>query len=296
METRRLEAFVALVDAGGFRQAADELFITQPALSQQIARLEKDVGVQLIDRTTRPITTTEAGREFYFRCRNVLDSMREVSQLLSDARDAQFGRVRIGIVPAMLFASPARAVRTFQERFPEAEVSLRSIATGTLIEELEQGSVDVAVLLTRPTLKDLSTVDLFSDDYMVCLPSGHRLGGQDEVSFAELRDERFIQGIRAANRMGFDSVVSACMSAGFSPNSVEAFGSYLDHAGLVSAGMGVSFAPQSFAHLRPNGVSYHKLVNPSASMTATISWYPRRLDSVGRAFVDHCIADCTTGG
>ena len=296
METRRLEAFVALVDAGGFRQAADELFITQPALSQQIARLEKDVGVQLIDRTTRPITTTEAGREFYFRCRCVLDAMREVLQLLSDARDAQFGRVRVGIVPAMLFGSPASAVRSFQERFPEAEVGLRSIATSKLIEELEQGSVDVAILLTRPSLKDLSSVDLFSEDYMVCLPSGHPLEGQVEVSFAQLRDERLIQGIRSANPMGFDSVVSACMSAGFSPNSIDAYGSYLDHAGLVSAGMGVSFAPESVAHLRPNGVSYHKLVNPSASMTTSISWYPRRLDSVGRAFVDHCIAECTTGG
>lgn len=296
METRRLEAFVSLVDAGSFRLAADELFITQPALSQQIARLEKDVGVQLIDRTTRPITTTEAGREFYFRCRNVLDSMREISQLLEDAREAQFGRVRIGIVPAMLFASPARAVRSFQERFPEAEVSLRSIATSTLIEELEQGSVDVAVLLTTPDLKDLSSSELFSENYMVCLPSGHPLTAQEEVSFTDLRDERLIQGIRAANPVGFDSVVAACMNAGFSPNSVSAFGSYLDHAGMVSAGLGVSFAPESFEHLRPNGVVYRKLVRPRASMTTSISWYSRRLDSVGRAFVEHCIAECRTDG
>ncbi|MBS3182945.1 LysR family transcriptional regulator [Leucobacter manosquensis] len=296
METRRLEAFVALVDAGGFRQAADELFITQPALSQQIARLEKDVGVQLIDRTTRPITTTEAGREFYFRCRNVLDSMREISQLLEDAREAHFGRVRIGVVPAMLFASPARAIRSFQSHFPEAEVLVRSLATSTLIEELEQGSVDVAVLLTRPDLKDVSAVDLFSEDYMVCLPSGHPLEAYDEVSFGQLRGERLIQGPRAANPMGFDSVVAACMNAGFSPRSVNAYGSYLDHAGLVSAGMGVSFAPESFEAIQPNGVVYRKLVKPRASMTASVSWYPRRLDSVGRAFVEHCIAECTSGG
>ena len=295
METRRLEAFVALVDAGGFRQAADELFITQPALSQQIARLEKDVGVQLIDRTTRPVTMTEAGREFYFRCRGVLDAMSEVSQLLDDAREARFGRVRIGIVPAMLFSSPAPAVRSFQARFPEAEVQLRSIATSTLIEELEQGSVDAAVLLTRPDLKDLSSVDLFSEDYMVCLPSGHRLADQEEVNFSDLREERLIQGLRAANPIGFDSVVAACMNAGFSPNSMSAYGSYLDHAGLVSAGLGVSFAPESFAYLRPNGVVYRRLVRPRANMTTSISWYSRRLDSVGRAFVDHCIAECTAG-
>lgn len=295
METRRLEAFVALVDKGGFRQAADELFITQPALSQQIARLEKDVRVRLIDRTTRPITVTEAGREFYFRCRNVLDAMNEISQLLDEARGAQFGRVRIGIVPAMLFAPPTRAVRTFQRRSTEVEVTLRSFATSSLIEELEQGTIDVAILLVRPDLKDLSTVDLYSEDYMVCLPSGHPLAKQDEVSFAQLRNERFLQGTRSANPVGFDSVVAACMSAGFSPNSLEVMGSYLDHAGLVSAGMGISFAPTSFAYLRPHGVEYRKLVQPTANMTVSVSWYQRRLDSAGETFVKHCIAECETG-
>ncbi|WP_181158541.1 LysR family transcriptional regulator [Leucobacter massiliensis] len=292
METRRLEVFIALADAGGFRQAADRLFITQPALSQQIMRLEKDVGVQLIDRSTRPISLTEAGREFYFRCKNVLDAMGEVSQLLEDAREVRFGRVRIGIVPAMLFAAPARMVRTFRQRFPKAEVQLRSIATSYLVEELEQGSIDVAILLTRPELKDVASHALYGEDYLVCLPEDHPLAAQEQVSFAQLRNERILQGPRSANPAGFDSIIAACVGAGFSPKTGEAYGSYLDLAGLVSAGMGVSFVPVSYGDLRPSGVVYRPLVDPTVSMNVSVSCYERRLDSVGRAFVQHCIESC----
>lgn len=291
METRRLEVFVTLVDVGGFKQAADVLFITQPALSQQIARLEKEVGVQLIDRSTRPLSTTEAGREFYFRCRNVLDAMRDIDQLRDEAREVRFGRVRIGIVPAMLFSTPVKAIRSFTEKHPDAEVILRNISTSQLIEELEQGSLDVAILLTQPELKELSSVELFSEDYLICLPEGHRLAAQEEVSFAELRDERILQGPRNANPEGFDAVVAACMGAGFSPRSLGIYGSYLDHAGMVAAGMGVSFVPVSFDGLRPHGVVYRRLVKPTVGLTVSLSWYERRLESVGKAFVRHCIEE-----
>lgn len=194
METRRLEIFVALVDAGGFKQAADSLFITQSALSQQIARLEKDIGVALIDRSTRPIVPTEAGREFYFRCRKVLDAMKDITQLLTDERGREFGRVRVGIVPAMMFSEPARTVRSFIHRHPGANLTVHSAATTLLIDELEQGSIDVAILLTQPDLKGLSSVALFTEDYLVCLPTGHTLAKREEVSFAQLRNERILQG------------------------------------------------------------------------------------------------------
>lgn len=289
METRRLEIFVALVDAGGFRQAADLLFITQPALSQQITRLEKDVGVQLIDRSTRPISVTPAGKEFYFRCRGVLDAMQDIAQLLDEARDVQFGRVRVGIVPAMLFSRPTAAIRSFTAKHPDAEVVLRNLSTAQLLEELEQGSLDIGILLTQPELKGLTSTQLFSEDYLVCLPEGHRLAAQDSIPFSELRSERILQGPRNANPEGFDAVVAACMGAGFSPRSLGVYGSYLDHAGMVSAGMGVSFVPVSLSDLVPHGVIYRRLTDPTVGLTVSLSWYDRRLDPVGRAFVRHCI-------
>lgn len=291
METRRLEVFVTLIDAGGFKQAADALFITQPALSQQISRLEKDVGVTLVDRSMRPIAPTEAGREFYFRCRRVLDAMQDIDGLLDEDRSLALGRVRVGVVPAMMFSHPARVLRGFRRRYPNANVTVRSMATSVLIEELEQGSIDVAILLTEPDLKDLSSHTLHAEPYLVTLPEDHPLAAQDEVSFEQLRGERILQGPRVANPEGWDAVIAACMRAGFSPRQGEAFGSYLDQAAMVSAGQGVAFIPSSLTDIPVHDVVYRPLVNPTVELRSAVSWYERRLDSVGRALVRHCIAE-----
>lgn len=295
MDQRRLEAYVRLVESGAFRQTAIELNVTQPALSQMIARLEKDIGLKLIDRSTRPVTTTEAGREFYFRSRKVLDAMQSIESLVQDAHEARFGRVRIGIVPAMMFSEPAKSVRSFIQQNPQAEVQVRSLATALLLEELAQGSVDVAILLTKPDLKGVSNVELYREDYMVCLPEGHHLTELDEVKFAMLEDENLIRGWRGANAEGYDAIIAACAGAGFSPKGISVHGSYLDHAGMVSAGMGVSFAPVSFQHMRPNNVTYRTLTDPTVGMAVSISWFEDHLDSVGKKFVEHCIAECAGG-
>jgi DNA-binding transcriptional LysR family regulator len=290
METRRLEAFVILVDAGGFRQAAEELFITQPALSQQIARLELDVGVKLVDRSTRPISVTPAGREFYFRCRRVLDAMSEVETLLDDTRSARFGRVRVGTVPALLFGSPARAVGSFKKEHPGTDVTLRNVPTVQLLEEFEGGDLDICLLLSRPDLKGVSTLDLFEEQMLVCLPEDHPLAEFEEISFEQLKGERILQVPRSAFPEGFDAIVVACMKAGFSPRGQTTMGSFIDHAAMVSAGMGVSFIPSYMTGLKPDGVVYKRLAGPGVKLTATISWFDNRLDSVVEAFIRHHIS------
>lgn len=294
MDKRRLEAFVRLVEKGGFRHAAGELNITQPALSQLISRIEKEVGIQLIDRSTRPVATTQAGKEFYFRSRKVLDAMGEIDRLVEDAHTAKFGRVRIGVVPAMLFAAPTRSVRHFQQEYPDVEIEIESVKTIDLVESVRRGGIDVAILLTAPRIEGISSVELYSEEYVVCLPEGHSLTQKKEVHFSDLENERIIHGTRSATPTGFDAILVACAEAGFSPQFLSVPGSYLDQAGLVSAGMGVSFAPASFQHLRPNNVEYRPLINPKVGTPVSISWFEDRIDQAGKMFVQHCINQCTS--
>lgn len=292
MDRRRLEAFILLTELGGFRNAASELKTTQPAFSQLIARLETEVGMKLVDRSTRPITTTQAGKEFYFRAVKVLDAMAAIDTLVEDSQAARFGRVRVGVVPALLFSSPAKSVRSFKAQRENVEVTLQNLRTSDLVEALDQGSVDVGIMFTVPELKELSSESLYSEEYMVCLPEGHPLTAKGVVEFADLEHERLIHGHRSSYPQGHDSIIAACASAGYSPQYFAQMGSFLDHAGMVSAGMGVSFAPTSFKHLRPNGVEYRPLTSPSVGITATINWFEDRLDEAGRAFVRHCIHEC----
>lgn len=292
MDRRRLEAFILLAELGGFRHAASELKTTQPALSQLIARLESEVGMKLIDRSTRPITTTQAGKEFYFRAVKVLDAMSAIDTLVEDSQAARFGRVRVGVVPALLFSSPTKSVRSFKTQHENVEITLQNLRTSDLVEALDRGSVDVGIMFTVPDLKDLSSQPLYSEDYMVCLPEQHPLTAKRVVEFADLEHERLIHGYRSSYPQGHDSIIAACASAGYSPQYFAQLGSFLDHAGMVSAGMGVSFAPTSFQHLRPNGVEYRTLTNPSVGVTVTVNWFEDRLDEAGRAFVRHCIQEC----
>lgn len=293
MDRRRLEAFVRLVELGGFRNAANELNITQPALSQLIARIEKEVGLKLIDRSKRPVTATQAGTEFYFRSRKVLDAMNAIDDLVADAQNAKFGRVRVGVVPAMLFAAPTRSIRSFKDNHPDVEMQVQNLFTTHLIDGLEQGSVDVAILLTVPDIKGLTSVELYTEDYMVCLPKGHPLTAKSVVKFTDLEHEQILHGPRGSNPTGHDAILAACTSAGFSPKYLPASGSFLDHAGMVSAGMGVSFAPASFQYLRPNEVEYRTLTSPKVGMSVSINWFEDRLDEAGKVFVRHFIETCT---
>jgi DNA-binding transcriptional LysR family regulator len=220
--------------------------------------------------------------------------MEEVTGILSKKRRRDIARVRVGIVPTMLYSRPAATIRQFKALHPDTNVDVRSVVTTALIDDLEQGHVDVAICLTNPPLKGISSFELFTEEYLLCLPEGHRLAQQDEVSFTDLRYERIMHGPRSANPQGFDGIVAACMGAGFSPHITGVIGSYLDQAALVSVGLGVSLMPISISAMRPSGVVYRPIATPSAGFTASISWFDRRIDSVGRAFIRYFRSEYST--
>lgn len=290
MDIRRIELFVTLVESGGFRQAAEQLFISQPALSQQIARLETSIGLRLVDRSTRPITMTAAGREFYFQCRRILEAVGEAENLLDGARNATIGRLRIGVVPAMLFSTPPLVIRSFQKANPGLDITLKHLTTTQLIEELETGNLDVVVLLTQPEAKGMQSVSLFSEKYQICLPADHPLADQQQITFAELKGERFILVSRPGSPENFDATVAACMRAGFSPRGHSTAGSFLDHACMVAAGMGVCLIPESLTRHKIEGTVYRPLIDPTVELTASLTWYEQRRDAALTSFVEHFTA------
>ncbi|MDT9593025.1 LysR family transcriptional regulator [Nocardioides zeae] len=277
METRRLEMYVSLVDAQSFRTAAEQLFISQPALSQQIIRLETDLGIQLLDRSTRPFTVTAAGREFYLRCRAVLEQVRDLEGLLNELQAGELGRVRVALTRALVYGHLPAVVKEFRDASPRVDLPITYSTTVQILEELEGGRQDVAVLFTRHTDKGFECAELFREPYLLALPDDHPLADRDEVSIADLRHEQIISIPRHAAPEVHDALVVACMKAGFSPRGPVAAGSYLDHVGMVSAGAGVSFLPRSLTGTRLPNVVYRPLVEPRLDATAYVIWHPDRL-------------------
>jgi len=279
--------FVTLVDAGSFRSAAEQLFISQPALSQQINRLETDLGLQLIDRSQRPVRLTAAGREFHIRCRDVLDQVTEIESLMSAVKDGTVGRVRLGLASALMYGHVPSAVKVFREAFPRVEVEISNRVTTQVQEELEEGRLDVAILFTRSSMKGLTSRRLYSEPYRVALPIDHPLAGEECVTFSQLREESVIMIPRHAAPENHDALIVACMQADFSPRGPVVAGSYLDHVALTSAGFGVSFVPESLTRLRLDNVVYKPIGAPTVEATISISWFQDRANFAARAFVEH---------
>lgn len=289
METKRLEVFVEVVNAGGFRAAAGRLYLSQPAISQQIARLEQEIGVQLLDRSVRPTRVTAAGREFYGRCLRVLEGMRSVEALFEDAAAVRFGRVRIGLDRSLMHGDLPGVIRAFRERYPSAEVELRTVASGLLGEELESGRIDLGIGLSLGVTGRATSQRLSSEPLLLCLPARHPLTEYSDVSFVDLRNEAIILRPREEEPENHDAVIVACMAAGFSPRGVALPGSYLDHVGFTAGGYGLSLIPRSLAQLSLSTVRYLPFAREEAAAITAISWVPDRLDGVSSLLLRHCV-------
>jgi DNA-binding transcriptional LysR family regulator len=286
METRRLEYFQALAEDGNFSRAAERLRISQSALSQQIQRLEEEVGAYLFDRTTRPVALTEVGQRLLEHSAELLERVRAIERLRTAAGRGETGSLRIGVIPLALFGDVPERIRRFRRRYPDVHVTVRRSDTSPLIDLLEAGRVDVAFLNASPSAPVLCNAVLGTTPLSVAVPVDHRLATAASVRLADLRDEELVMFPREVASENFDLVVSACMAAGFSPRLVTTTGGYADQVGYVAAGAGVALLPREIESVRNDGVARVPLEEPGVSLTMRVAWRPARLNGQLRAFLD----------
>lgn len=296
METRHLEIYVALVDEGSFSKAAQKFYISQPALSQQINRLEKELGAKLIDRSARQLTQTAVGKRFYIECKKLLACALDIEQLFSDGQHGRIGRVRLGLTPSLRYGRMPSVIKKYADAHPNVEADLFFETTSQLVEMLECGQVDVAIMLTEPELEGLTSKPLFADPYVVVVPDDHPLATEEKVSFRQLKGELLISIPRINAPENHDALIAGCLQAGFSPRGPVVSGSYIDHVSLTSAGKGLSFIPSSMAKLNMENIIYKELVEPVVFANVTICWYPERTDFVLEAFLEHCFTEFNVRG
>ena len=256
MEHRQLEYFVALVDERSFSRAAERLFISQPALSQQIQRLEESIGLELIDRSVRPFELTPAGEHVYAEAQRVLESVADILRVSSEARDGRIGRVRVGIAPSLLFGPITGMLRAFQQENAGVQMVLERRTTNQLRVAFAQGRLDVLLLFAPAALPSSSSVALYREPFLAALHRDHPLTSQPYVKFAQLREETFISVPRDESPENVDVLVQACMNAGFSPQMSNVQGTYLEHIGFVSAGLGVALIPETITRYAATDVVY----------------------------------------
>nr|WP_255426399.1 LysR substrate-binding domain-containing protein [Pseudonocardia sp. C8] len=280
-----MEYFRVLAEDGNFSRAAERLRISQPALSQQIQRLEAEVGAPLVDRTSRPVALTEVGRRLLEQTAELLDQVRSIERLATAAGRGETGSLRIGVIPLALLGPVPGCLRAFRGTHPDVLVSLHRSDSAPLLDLLGSGRLDAGFLTAAPhPSTGLHGTDLWETELELAVPDDHRLAGTGPVALRELAREHLVLFPREAAPENYDLVITACAAAGFSPRLVTTTGGYADQIGYVAAGVGVALVPREVGVVHAEGVARLPLAEP-LGLTMRVVWNPGRPNPALRAFL-----------
>lgn len=271
MELRQVSYFVAVARQGAFSRAVAEVGVAQPALSQQVRGLERELGVALFDRTSRRVRLTAAGTAFLPRAEGLLaDATRARIEMQAFATLAR-GRLVIGTQPSLEEMWLPRLLGQFHRRHAGIEIVLREETTAQLQEWLRAGTLDLAVLNQDGNApSDLTTAPLFTEDLALVVAADHRLAGQRRVALVELRDESWI--LLKPGAVTRDLVLEASAVAGFAPRVVCEVAAWPPVRALAAAGLGVAVVPRSVAVAAGTEVAVVEVGPPALARTVALAW------------------------
>jgi DNA-binding transcriptional LysR family regulator len=267
VELRHLRYFVAAAEEQHMTRAARRLGIQQPPLSQQIRDLERELGVQLFERSPRNIKLNTAGRIFLEDARRLLAEAQDAITRVRQAARGESGRIAMGYTSsASLHPMVPRLIRAFHASHPLIQLDFQENATRDLLEAVAGDAVDAAFVRSStdryPTLRSLL---LCNEAMVAALPIDHPLARRRKaVSMAELADEPWILYRRADGPGIQDALTRACQAARITPRIVADVPRLLSAVTLVSAGRGVSVVPQAMESLHRESVAFRKLDASSA--------------------------------
>lgn len=262
MELRQLRYLVALADERHFTRAAAREHIAQPALSQQISRLEAEVGLALVERTTRKVALTGAGELLVARARHILSELEAAQAELQTLAGVQGGRLSVGALHTMGPIDLSLLLASFHRNHPAVELTVREQSSEELAEMLRDDVIDLAFLSVTQRIqrRGLELRPLVSEELVVVVPTQHPLAGRDVVRLAELAGEPFI-AFRTGSRLR-ELLDSGAAGAGFEPRIALESNESRRIRSLVSGGLGVAILPRSDAGGPGAPVSIARLVEP----------------------------------
>ena len=287
MNIRSLACFVAVAEDLHFRRAAARLNLTQPALSQRIRALEQEIGVDLFDRDRRRVALTPAGAAFLPPARVAVAQAGVAKAEALRAVRGEVGRLRLGFTPiAFHYGVLPEAVRNYRVRFPDVAIDLAEMTTGSLETALAAGDLDLGVLHPPLAKIGLVTRPLPDQNFVLALPTVHRLAEKDSVAVAELAGEPILMAPRAIGPSIYDRIISLFLAEGVSPRIVQEVTPMTTLTGLVAAGVGMGFVTEGIATVARPGVAFRSVVPEPPSLPMAAAWREPTLSGIGERFLD----------
>ena len=286
MELRHLRYFVAVAEELNFRRAAERLRLAQPALSAQIKALEEELNVRLLERTTRSVTLTQAGRVFLKEARGVLGAASQAEQLARKAEHGAVGTLRVGVIaPA---ASPwlANVLRLYHQRFPGVQLSLSEITTAEQLLRLRAGELDAGLLRPPVHFPELEWRFVEQSPQVLAAPAGHRLARKRHLEWKDFDGEGLVM-IQPGQQHGYyDAFLAACARAGAKTYPAQYAQDVQMKMWLISAGFGIAPTTAALAEVKRPGLVFRPLPPGLPPVQTVLVWRRQDRSAVVRNFLE----------
>lgn len=242
MEFHQLRYFLAVARTSSFVRAAEEEGITQPSLSQQIRKLEQDLGLPLFDRLGRSVRLTKYGEALLPEAEAILTRTHSARRSLESLQAEHCGSLSVGVIPTILPYALVEPLADFRRLYPKVRLDIRELTTEKLIHLLRTAELDLAILALPVRHSEIVCSELFKERLFAALPPRHPLAGKESVSLAELRGERMLL-LREGHCLR-DDVLTACSRANTPFLNVFESDHLASILSMVANGFGISLVPQ----------------------------------------------------
>ncbi|WP_368652802.1 LysR family transcriptional regulator [Ornithinibacillus sp. 4-3] len=277
MDIRQLKYFDSLVRNKKFTKAAEELFISQPSLTNMIKKLEKELGFKLFERTTREISLTESGELFYKHTQNIMQVYDLTLKEMEEIKFVGKGKITIAVLESSNFWLP-KVIKTFAEKYRELKINFKNIIFWEDVEKaLLNYDIHFAITNHQTNNPNLVHYELYQDELIILLPETHHLSKKRAVAFNDLKDEIFINFSK-----GFqirEDFLKLCLEAGFNPKSIYEVNDFDAVCSLVENELGIALMPESYFKYAPQKLeklSYTRIKDPTPTRSVYISFHKQR--------------------
>ncbi|WP_319782314.1 DNA-binding transcriptional regulator OxyR [Oceanisphaera sp. IT1-181] len=275
MNLRDLEYLVALSQERHFRKAAEKCFVSQPTLSGQLRKLEEELGVILIERTSRSVLLTPAGDAITAQAKRVLAETKELTDIARTFTDPMSGELHIGLIPTVGPYLLPHIIPALKQHFPELQLYLYEAQTHTLLKQLADGELDCLILAQLDNMENFGSLPLYLEPMLLALPSDHAWANRSQVALSELTGEKLL--MLEDGHCLRDQAMGFCFAAGIGEDQHFKATSLETLRNMVAAGSGLTLMPKLAINTQQNqlpqstgGVSYIPVVDPEPSRAISL--------------------------
>ncbi len=293
MNLRDLEYLVAVDDERHFNRAAERCFVSQPTLSGQLKKLEEQLGVQLIERSTRRVVMTDVGLAVAAQARRVLSAARGVRDIAESFHDPMAGDLQLGLIPTLAPYLLPQVMPILREQYPHLKLWLHEQQTAVLMERLRNAELDLLILALPIPEHEFVEVDLFREPFWMAVSGDDPLAGRKQVSLNDLQDRELM--LLEEGHCLREHALDVCLSAGASRNSAFQATSLETLRHMVGEGMGTTLIPQlAVPEKRDGAVCYLPFKKPQPSRRIGMLYRKGSYRADAFAAIGNSITHCLT--